>query len=214
MRTAYFEHGVSSRFTLFEGETIIMDHRNLVGLFPKIVLSNVTWTYYRTKDIPSFETKSKILKIIIQQEEIEVDTVVYAREGISSYQDLIEHIYSNNKINSGVIEITKHKNLIKVSNPFYPPAKARKIKGEFYPNIYSVGDDKPVINLDIIESGAIFFNPGFNPSQVQFTLVSIDISSNRTTLFQSLTGSIHTLIRDKDKFLSLKVSIPHRFNSH
>ena len=33
-------------------------------------------------------------------------------------------------------------------------------------------------------------------------------------VFQSLTGSIHTLAYDGENYVLIKVSIPHRFNSH
>ena len=76
----------------------------------------------------------------------------------------------------------------------------------------------------------------FNPSQVQFTQVGVGTTSPEYRLFQSLTGSIHTMITLMQlkmllMFQSLTgsihtygytelshlrtiVSIPHRFNSH
>ena len=54
----------------------------------------------------------------------------------------------------------------------------------------------------------------FNPSQVQFTLGKQGIYATFGNLFQSLTGSIHTLRLLKYFEPCIKVSIPHRFNSH
>ena len=55
---------------------------------------------------------------------------------------------------------------------------------------------------------------GFNPSQVQFTLVILQVERLYEYEFQSLTGSIHTFDSLKNATASLFVSIPHRFNSH
>ena len=79
-------------------------------------------------------------------------------------------------------------------------------------------------------------NLRFNPSQVQFTLISLNPSTFSPKPFQSLAGSIHTKITTRRKFIKEKfqsltgsihtldfedliyyinsVSIPHRFNSH
>ena len=54
----------------------------------------------------------------------------------------------------------------------------------------------------------------FNPSQVQFTPLNKASKSLTSTKFQSLTGSIHTLINCYVVLPTPAVSIPHRFNSH
>ena len=80
------------------------------------------------------------------------------------------------------------------------------------------------------------FLKSFNPSQVQFTpnqnfqvaeiyhsfqsltgsihTETIEIGLNNNRLFQSLTGSIHTLENNQGRRVQIRVSIPHRFNSH
>ena len=55
---------------------------------------------------------------------------------------------------------------------------------------------------------------GFNPSQVQFTLVPGGLSPLTQKVFQSLTGSIHTTLSRVQFSIEKWVSIPHRFNSH
>ena len=54
----------------------------------------------------------------------------------------------------------------------------------------------------------------FNPSQVQFTQLVILYKPNFNLVFQSLTGSIHTVATNTPPHEEPNVSIPHRFNSH